>query len=200
MEKHNLDDLRRQVVPVTFAVFINLLDAVTFGSCFFPAVLGNYSSLAIDLFLFSTVVVQVVFLLMSDFNYGLGTSMAENIPFIRVMALGVYDQMKSKNDNDINAVEEMFPTIMATLCVSTALNGLLFFLIGYFGRGYVLHYFPRHVILGITFGFGIFMLEASFQVTTGLQVSFDWSFLEAVSNIGSNSWIQVALCVLVSTS
>jgi hypothetical protein len=87
----------QQIIPVIFAVFINLLDAVTFGTCFFPAVLGKTSSLAIDLFLFSTLVVQLVLTSMSSFQCGLGTSMAENIPFIHTMALGVYESMKTSH-------------------------------------------------------------------------------------------------------
>lgn len=86
-----------QIIPVIFAVFINLLDAVTFGTCFFPAILGKTSSLAIDLFLLSTLVVQVVLVGMSSFQCGLGTSMAENIPFIHTMALGVYESMRSSH-------------------------------------------------------------------------------------------------------
>lgn len=84
-----------QFIPITFAVFINLLDAVTFGTCFFPLVFGKTSSLAIGLFLFSTFAVQLVFVVMSSFRYGLGTSMAENIPFIHTMAMGVYTEMES---------------------------------------------------------------------------------------------------------
>jgi hypothetical protein len=90
-----LGNALQQIIPVIFAVFINLLDAVTFGTCFFPAVLGETSSLAIDLFLFSTFVVQIVLLAMSSFQCGLGTSMAENIPFIHTMALGVYSSMQA---------------------------------------------------------------------------------------------------------
>lgn len=60
------------------------------------------------------------------------------------------------------------PTVLATVCVSTVLNGLAFFLVGYFRLGYILHYFPRHVILGMILGFGIFLLSTAFQVTTGI--------------------------------
>lgn len=117
----DLEWVSSQIAPITFAVFINLLDAVTFGTCFFPIALGDTSSFAIDLFLFSTVVVQVVFLLMSNFQCAVGTSMAENIPFIHTMALSVYSAMGAgKGDY---SVEQMFPTIMVTLCASTILNG-----------------------------------------------------------------------------
>jgi hypothetical protein len=86
-----------QAIAILFAIFINLLDAVTFGTCFFPVVFGPTSSLAIDSFLFSTVAVQVVLITMSSFSCGLGTSMAENIPFIHTMALGVYAAMEESH-------------------------------------------------------------------------------------------------------
>lgn len=114
-------NLLHQVGPITFAVFINLLDPVTFGTCFFPIVLGDTSSFAIDLFLFSTVVVQTVFLVMSSFDCGLGTSMAENIPFIHTIALNVFTAMGGGKGE--YSVQEMMPTIMASLSISTLLNG-----------------------------------------------------------------------------
>lgn len=167
----------QQIIPVVFAVFINLLDAVTFGTCFFPTALGKTSSLAIDLFLFSTLVVQLVLAWMSSFQCGLGTSMAENIPFIHTMALGVYESMKSSHSMDevspssptspsltLPHLTQIMPTILITICLSTILNGLAFYLVGYFKFGYILHFFPRHVILGMTFGFGIFLLLTGFQV------------------------------------
>ena len=89
-----LKNISTQAIAVVFAVFINLLDAVTFGTCFFPLVFGATSSLAIDTFLFSTVAVQVVLIIMSSFECGMGTSMAENIPFIHTMAMGVYYSME----------------------------------------------------------------------------------------------------------
>jgi hypothetical protein len=67
---------------VLFAVFINLLDACTFGTILFPSDLSQYAAAGISSFLFSTAVVQLVFILASDFRCGLGTSQAENIPFV----------------------------------------------------------------------------------------------------------------------
>lgn len=89
-----IEKIIKQFIPIIFAVFINLLDAVTFGTCFFPSILGKTTSLAIDLFLFSTLIIQLILIFMSSFQYGLGTSMAENIPFIHTMTLGVYNSMK----------------------------------------------------------------------------------------------------------
>ena len=61
----------------------------------------------------------------------------------------------------------------------------------------MLHYFPRHVILGITLGFGVFLLQTSFQVTTGLAVSLDASFAYAVWGMGTNNWVQLLIACAV---
>lgn len=153
-----------QIVPILFSVFINLLDACTFGSIFFPSKLGhNATAVAIELFLISTVVVQIVLIFMSSFDCGLGTSMAENIPFIQSISLNV---MISCGD----AKEKVFPTILATIILSTLLNGVLFYLVGSLKMGHVLHFFPRHVIYGMTAGVGIFMIRTSFEITTAVSL------------------------------
>lgn len=76
-------------------------------------------------------------------------------------------------------------------------EGSLFFLVGYFKQGYILHYFPRHVILGITLGFGIFLLQTSFQVTTGLPVAFGMVFVKEVWEMGIDNWMQLLIVCLV---
>ena len=158
---------------------INLLDAVTFGTCFFPPVLGSRSGLAIEVFLISTVAVQVAFLAMSSFQCGLGTSMAENIPFVHTIASGIYRMMRNKFSTDA-----MMPTVLVALCVSTLLNGLLFYLVGALKLGYVLHYFPRHVIMGMTLGFGIFLMRTGFEVSVGVQLA-EGSLVSNLSSISS---------------
>ena len=67
--------------------------------------------------------------------------------------------------------------------VSTLLNGLLFYLVGALKLGYVLHYFPRHVIMGMTLGFGIFLMRTGFEVSVGVQLAEG----DLVSNLSSIS-------------
>jgi SulP family sulfate permease len=169
-----------QFIPVIFAVFINLLDACTFGTVFFPSKLGsNLSGLAIELFLLSTVVVQVVLIRMSSFNCGMGTSMAENIPFIHTMTTGIFDTLENTH-----TIEQMMPTVLFTVCISTVINGILFFIVGYFHLGSILHFFPRHVILGMTAGFGVFLLSTAIESSTGIVMAdhvTPFSFLNALS-------------------
>lgn len=180
-----------QFIPVVFAVFINLLDACTFGTVFFPAKFGsNVSGLAIELFLLSTVIVQLVLIRMSSFSCGLGTSMAENIPFVHTMALGVFDSLEHTH-----TLQQMLPTVLVTVCISTVINGILFFVVGYFKLGNVLHFFPRHVIMGMTAGFGVFLMSTAVESSTGIVMAEQnlLSFVHALSP----SMIYQLLIVLV---
>ena len=168
-----------QIIPIIFAVFINLLDACTFGTVFFPSQLGSgISGLAIELFLLSTVIVQLVLIRMSSFSCGLGTSMAENIPFVHTMATGIFESLEHTH-----TVHQMLPTVLVTVCLSTIINGVLFFVVGYFKMGNVLHFFPRHVIMGMTAGFGVFLMSTAVESSTGIVMASQTpqSFIEALS-------------------
>lgn len=162
--RRTIENSLRGIIPVSFALFINVLDACTFGSIFFPSKFGvDVAAIAIEMFLLSTVVVQIVLIRYSSFNSGLGTAQAENIPFVHTMAMGVYNSLEATH-----TVAEMMPTVVVTVCVSTILNGLLFYVVGYFRLGNILHFFPRHVIMGMTAGFGIFLLQCGIESATGV--------------------------------
>ena len=168
-----------QLIPIIFAVFINLLDACTFGSVFFPSKFGSdISGLAIELFLLSTVIVQLVLIRMSSFSCGLGTSMAENIPFVQSMASGIFETLEHTH-----TLHQMLPTVLITVCLSTIINGFMFYIVGYFKMGNVLHFFPRHVIMGMTAGFGVFLISTAVESSTGIVMAEQTldSFLQSLS-------------------
>jgi SulP family sulfate permease len=89
--------------------------------------------------------------------------MAENIPFIHTMCLSIHDALHTTH-----TVKEMLPTILVTICLSTIFNGVLFYIFGALKLGNVLHFFPRHVILGMTGGFGVFLILCAVESTTGI--------------------------------
>lgn len=186
-----LSTVGTQLIPVIFAVFINLLDACTFGSVFFPVSL-NQTGMAIEIFLISTFVVQIILLGNSSFKSGLGTSMAENIPFIHTIALNVKSSLEK-----INLPEKVFPTILITVFFSTILNGVLFYIVGYFEMGNILHYFPHHVILGMTIGFGIFLLNTAIEICTSIVLSGSSSYFLALSQISYNGLCQLIIVFVI---
>jgi len=87
--QRQMSKVAQQIMPIILAIFINLLDACAFGTCFFPSQLGETSGLAIEIFILSTVIAQGALVCFSSFNFGLGTAMVENIPFIHTIAKSV---------------------------------------------------------------------------------------------------------------
>eukprot|EP01036_Dinobryon_divergens_P042824 gene42824-56920_t len=64
----------------------------------------------------------------------------------------------------------MLPTVLAAMCISTILNGFIFYMFGYMKLGYILHFFPRHIILGMTGGFGVFLIQTAFEVMVQVSI------------------------------
>jgi SulP family sulfate permease len=186
----------RVAFAVIFAIFMNLLDACTFGTILFPvADLGQYASVGISSYLLSTAVVQVVLNCMSEFRCGLGTSQAENIPFLHLMATGVVDAFAAKGLGPDAAM----PTILVCYSISTFMVGILFYATGYAELGKVLHYFPRHVIVGCISGFGVFLCVTGLEISSGLALS-DMSLPAALTALMGKSvrWLWMSVVPLLA--
>ena len=182
----------QQSIAVFFAVFLNLLDACTFGVILFPAGLGEYSSVGVSAFLLSTFVSQAIFTTMSGSRSSLGTSMAENIPFVNTMATGV---MSFTTGGVPIEQASVMPTILVTIALSTMLNGVAFYLVGRFRVGNLLHHFPRHIIVGIVGGFGIYLFECAFEISTTIPFVWEWSTFAAYA-APAVRWHWIAIFIL----
>ena len=102
------------------------LEACTFGTVFLPDFVGNTAGLIVKLFIISTVVAQLLITAYSSFNSGLGTSMAENIPFIHTMAKDIHNLLIE----DPLLHSKLLPTILITVALSTIFNGIVICSVG----------------------------------------------------------------------
>jgi hypothetical protein len=167
----------QQFVATFFALVINILDGCTFGLIIFPPDFSvTYNTLGVSLFLYSTVIVQAVFTAKSEFTIGLGTAMAENIPFLHSMAISIKAIMAE--DGVVDEVSLVSTTIVC-YCISTLVNGICFYAVGYYKAGQLLHYFPHHIIVGVIGGFGFFLLTTALEISTAIPFSWDISTLES---------------------
>lgn len=143
------------------AIILNLFLSMSFGNAFFtstwdfPADIPR--SIGVSMFLFSTLISQLVLTYKSDFNVAIGMMMVENIPFMHAI-------------EDIAVAEQgmgraAFATVMVAFALSSLLVGLVFFCLGYFKIGSAVYFIPRHCIIGCIGGIGIFIFR------TGLEVS-----------------------------
>jgi SulP family sulfate permease len=167
----------QQFVACIFAAVINILDGCTFGLILLPPNFSvTYNTLGVSIFLYATVVVQAVFTRRSGFTIGLGTAMAENIPFLHSMASGIKTYME--NEGPVDEVS-LVATVMVCYGISTLIVGVCFYAVGYYKAGQLLHYFPHHIIVGVIGGFGFFLLTTALEISTAIPFAWDVDTLES---------------------
>jgi len=137
----------------------------------------------IRMFLFSTLVGQVVFAFFSGFKNPIGLQMVENIGFTKELAaIAISHQGYGL---------EALSTVMVMFAIASILVGLVFFLLGKFQLGKVVYFFPTHVLIGLIGGIGILLCKTGLENTISDTVSIT-SLIE-----GRNLWIVVLALELV---
>jgi sulfate permease, SulP family len=125
------------------------------ASRFFP--LPGKEALGIRMFLFSTIVGQIVFTLTSQFPNPIGLQMVENVPFCHELAAIVF----SHQGYGLDALS----TLIVMFGLASILVGTVFYLLGRFQLGRVVYFFPTHVLVGCIGGIGIFITKTAVEVT-----------------------------------
>eukprot|EP00536_Pseudo-nitzschia_multiseries_P004862 jgi/Psemu1/238019/estExt_Genewise1.C_850070 len=137
----------------------------------------------IRMFLFSTLVGQVVFAYFSGFKNAIGLQMVENIGFTKELAaIAISHQGYGL---------EALSTVMVMFAMASVLVGLVFFLLGKFQLGKVVYFFPQHVLIGLIGGIGILLCK------TGLENTLADTITIASMIEGWNHWIVVLVLELV---
>jgi hypothetical protein len=108
------------------ALVLNLFLSMSFGQAFFPTSwnfpAGVPRAIGVQMFLFSTLISQIVMTAMSDFPTAMGMMMVENIPFMHIIAqVAVQAQGEGL---------QTFSTVFVTFALSTIVVGIAFYLLG----------------------------------------------------------------------
>jgi len=169
-----------QVPAVALIGMFHLMVGIPFGVSYFPVGWrSNYSSeggeeddgtgvhgpfpvpgkeaMGIRMFLFSTIIAQIVYTFTSKFDNPIGLQMVENVPFchelskivIRHQGYGI----------------ESLSTLFFMFGFASVVVGAVFYLLGKFQLGRVIYYFPTHVLVGAIGGIGIFIAKTGIEVT-----------------------------------
>lgn len=147
---------------VLIGAMMNIMLCVPFGLAFFPVSWEPFPvprAVGLQMFLWSTIVCQLVMTASSDFPCAMGMMMVENIPFMHSLAQGIIEVQGP----GLGAMA----TTMVTFAISTLVIGLAFMALGYYKLGKATNYFPRHFIIGCIGGIGIFVTQTGFEVSTG---------------------------------
>ena len=71
--------------------------------------------------------------------------------------------------------QEVIATTITSYAMSSILTGIIFFLMGTCGFGYIVHFIPRHILMGCIGGVGWFLVATGFEVTARLDGNLDYN-------------------------
>src|SRR3954452_8608953 len=97
--------------------------------------------------------------------------------------------------------EAIIATTITSYALSSILTGLVFFLMGTFGFGYIVGFIPRHILIGCIGGVGWFLIATGLEVTARLDGNLNYDGPTLRKLIGSDTlalWmIPFALAVFL---
>lgn len=152
----------KSLPAIAIVVLVNLLEAVTFGAIVFPkGVNGNTSMVAVGVFVYvlTQMIAQLTFVVTSGLAGGIGTQIVEIIPSLWTIVGG----LQAYGDNALKG-EELIATVLFAYTLGTLMTGAAFFLLGVFRAGYLVTFFPRHVLVGVIGGIGVFLIKTALEV------------------------------------
>ncbi|KAJ3323969.1 hypothetical protein HDV06_000945 [Boothiomyces sp. JEL0866] len=166
-------------IPSAFlAILLTYLDAVSYGIIIFPQLDSNIPKSApqagISIFLCSTIISQIVFSIGSQFNGAVGSMTIELVPFLNNICAVIEAQMQGM------PAENIIATIMTSFASSAILTGITFLAIGYFKLGSIIHFFPRHILVGCIGGIGLFLVLTAIEVTSHEKFDLTADYLAGI--------------------
>lgn len=139
-----------------------------------PFPLPGKEALGIRMFLYSTIVAQLVFTWKSHFSSPIGLEMVENVPFYHEFAAICIAHC----GYGIEALVNLF----FMFGISSVLVGTVFYGLGKYELGRVVYFFPTHVLVGCIGGIGFYLCKTGLEVTMDAAFSIrhlldDWNLL-----------------------
>ena len=129
-----------------------------------PFPIPGKEALGIRMFLFSTIVGQIVFTLTSEFDNPIGLQMVENVPFCHELSYIVI----SHQGYGVDALS----TLMVMFGLASVVVGIVFYSLGHYKLGRIVYFFPTHVLVGCIGGIGVFIAKTGIEVTLDDALSF----------------------------
>lgn len=204
----------QQTAAVAIVGILNMMIAIPFGASYFPIgwkaavavdellldseanatataddVDGSFplpgkQALGLRMFLFATMMGQLVFTFQSRFVNAVGLQMVENVPFLHALAYAVIARQ--------GYGEEALSTLFFLFGVSSIVVGGVFYLLGRLRLGKLVYFFPNHVLVGCIGGIGVFILFTAAEVTTNVPFQLSLEGLESLVEHWYLLWVVLA--------
>jgi len=139
-----------------------------------PFPLAGKEALGIRMFLYSTIIAQLVFTWKSHFHSPIGLQMVENVPF--------YHELAAICIQHCGYGQAALTNLFFLFGLSSVMVGLVFYLLGTYKLGRIVYFFPTHVLVGCIGGIGFYLCKTGLEVTTDAAFSMeniveDWNLL-----------------------
>lgn len=130
-----------------------------------PFPIQGKEALGIRMFLFSTIIGQLVMTYSSNFNNCIALQMVENVPFTNALARIVVEVQGYGRD--------ALTTLFFLFGLASVIVGLVFYILGRMELGRILYFFPAHVLVGCIGGIGVFIAKTGLEVAANTSFSLD---------------------------
>ncbi|KAI9050993.1 hypothetical protein LZ554_005103 [Drepanopeziza brunnea f. sp. 'monogermtubi'] len=169
---HAVTEPAKTLPAVVLGLLLNILDALAYGMILFPLgsqIFEKLGAAGISMFYLSCIISQLVYSCGgSCFRGVVGSQMIEVVPFFHKMAFSILETVGEENPHAVIA------TTITTYAISSIVTGIVFFLMGFFGCGYIVGFIPRHILVGCIGGVGFFLVATGFEITSRLNGNLNY--------------------------
>jgi sulfate permease, SulP family len=152
-----------------------------------PFPLPGKEALGIRMFLYATIVAQIVLSWKSGFHSPIGLEMVENVPF--------YHELAATAIRHCGYGIEALVTLFFMFGLASVLVGVVFYVLGRLELGGIVYFFPMHVLVGCIGGIGLYIARTGLEVTMDVAFSFT-SFFEHWDLLRVTIFFEVILRIL----
>ena len=176
-------------VPIT--TLLTVITCISYSAIIFSGPMSGYYAVGVGLAFVSAIVLTLVVALSSSYPGSLAYAQAEPAVIIAVIVQGMATSLI-----DAAAPEQVLPTALVVISLSSLLCGLCFVLPGWLRYGDLVRFVPLPVVGGFLAGVGFLLVKASLTATLGpaLAAELPWSLLRADA---AAHWLPGVGCGLV---
>jgi SulP family sulfate permease len=152
--------------------------------------LSSFSiSTGIRMFLFATLIAQMIFAFKSHFINAVGLQMVENVPFLHALAKTVINRQGYGAD--------ALGTLFFMFGLSSIIVGAVFYSLGKLRLGKIVYFFPNHVLVGCIGGIGVFIVFTAIEVSTNATFALNMDGIRSLADNFSLLWPVLAFDVVL---
>jgi sulfate permease, SulP family len=159
--------LFRDGMVAAFVSMILLILSISSGALIFSGPLGDHLLPGVGLVLVSVLITSLALSIKSSFPQAIASPQDTFVIILAISGASIAHQLHDKGADD-----QIFPTVVTAILISSTTIGFLLFLMGQFELGKYARFIPHQVLGGFFAGTGMLIMEHSLVVSTGEEFHF----------------------------